>query len=68
MCKPYVNPVRMMRQQETKRENKKRLVKYPGIGEAAELLGVTRTHIYRVLEGERRSPRVEAFAKKKGWL
>jgi len=38
--------------------------RYPGIVEAARALGVNRSHIYRVLEGERRSPRVEAYFRK----
>lgn len=37
-----------------------RRVKYPGIIAAAAALGVTRIHLYYVLEGERKSPRIEA--------
>lgn len=43
---------------------KKRQVKYPGIGAAAEELGVSRIHLWYVLEGERRSPRIEAWLRR----
>lgn len=33
----------------------KRQIKYPGIVECAEALGVSREHLYRVLEGDRES-------------
>lgn len=35
------------------------LTKYPGICEAAKELGVCRTHLWYVLRGDRRSPRIE---------
>ena len=59
----------MMPQQTEKHDTKVRSRrrgknKYPGIVEAARALGVNRSHIYRVLEGERRSPRVEAYFRK----
>jgi DNA-binding phage protein len=34
-----------------------------GITEAARKLGVTRQHLYLVIKGERRSPRIERFLK-----
>lgn len=36
-----------------------RQVRFPGICEFAEQARVTRIHAYRVLTGERRSPRLE---------
>lgn len=49
----------MMRQRGVKNK-KKRQIQHRGICDAARELGVTRTHLYRVLRGERRSPRIEA--------
>lgn len=46
---------------DTKIRRRRGDTKYPGIVEAARVLKVNRSHIYRVLEGERRSPRVEAY-------
>jgi hypothetical protein len=34
--------------------------RFPGIHTFADRLGIDRSHVYRVLTGERRSPRVEA--------
>lgn len=36
--------------------------RFPGICEAAAAFGVTRQHLYFVLTGERRSPRIERSA------
>ena len=41
---------------------KKRAVRFPGIVAHARALGVTRVHLWFVLTGERRSPRIEAYA------
>jgi len=49
----------MMRHQ-GKKVKHKREFRYPGICEAAKELGVNRSHLYRVLSGERVSPRIEA--------
>jgi hypothetical protein len=38
-----------------------RKVRFHGIGEAAKELGVTRLHLYYVIRGERRSPRIEEW-------
>ena len=43
---------------------KKRRVRFPGIVGHARSLGVSRIHLYFVLTGARRSPRVEAYAAK----
>lgn len=55
----------MMPQHKEKHDHKvkraRSATKYPGILEAARVLGVNRSHIYRVLEGERKSPRIEAY-------
>lgn len=50
----------MMRQRSTKsKQASGRQVRFPGICEFAESANVTRIHAYRVLTGERRSPRLE---------
>jgi hypothetical protein len=41
-----------------------RPIRFQGIGEAAALLGVTREHLYHVIRGARRSPRIEKWLKK----
>jgi hypothetical protein len=60
-----------MTRQPTESQKKSRgrngLTRFPGICQAAKDLGVCRQHIYFVLTGVRRSPRVEAYAKEKGW-
>lgn len=38
----------------------RRVIRYPGIKRHARELGVTHPHLWRVLVGERRSPRLEA--------
>jgi hypothetical protein len=38
-------------------------VRFPGICEHARRLGVNRIHLYYVLTGARRSPRIEAYAR-----
>lgn len=38
-----------------------RPIRHRGIGRAAKELGVTRHHLYRVITGERRSPRIEKW-------
>ena len=38
----------------------RQLVRFPGIVEDAAMLGVERTHLYRVLKGERESRRLTA--------
>jgi len=45
-------------------ENKHKRVRYPGIVAAARELGVSRIHLYYVLRGERKSPRIEAWLSK----
>ena len=45
-----------------------RVVRFPGITFHAQKMGVTRIHLWRVLVGERRSPRLEAYAKAHGLL
>jgi hypothetical protein len=40
---------------------KERRRRFHGIGAAARELGVTRHHLFRVIVGERRSPRIEAW-------
>jgi DNA-binding phage protein len=42
------------------RAARKRLIKYPHIGIVAREQGVTRQHLYEVLEGNRCSPRLKA--------
>lgn len=49
----------MMRHQ-VANHKQKRAIRFPGLCQAAERLGVDRSHLYRVLVGERRSPRIEA--------
>jgi len=50
----------MMRQRtEKSKRNSRRQVRFPGICEFAKSAKVTRIHAYRVLTGERRSPRLE---------
>ena len=46
-------------QHSSKPNTEKRKVKYYGLGRAAIRLNVTRQHLYFVLEGQRRSPRIE---------
>jgi hypothetical protein len=41
-----------------------RPVRHHGIGQAAATLGVTRHHLYRVITGERKSPRIERWLRK----
>lgn len=48
----------MLREHEQKRTPNKR-TRFPGIVRAAKGLGVSRIHLYYVLIGERRSPRIE---------
>ena len=48
-----------MRQPIEKNKGKRPFV-ISGICAAAVELGVTRTHLYRVLQGERKSPRIES--------
>ncbi|MDZ7317469.1 MAG: hypothetical protein ONB24_15260 [candidate division KSB1 bacterium] len=48
-----------------KKNTRKNRVRFPGICSLAAELGVTRIHLYRVLTGERRSPRIEAHPKVK---
>lgn len=43
---------------------KKRAIRFPGIVRHAQALGVSRVHLWFVLTGERRSPRIEAYASK----
>jgi hypothetical protein len=40
--------------------------RFPGICEDAKALGVSRSHLYFVLTGERKSPRIEEYYRKKG--
>lgn len=40
---------------------KTRAQRFPGIVARARALGVSRIHLYYVLTGERRSPRIEAY-------
>lgn len=47
---------------EPSEQKKKRAVRFPGIVAHARALGVSRIHLYYVLIGERRSPRIEAYA------
>lgn len=47
----------MMRQRKKKTRAKR--VRFPGIGAFAEKAGVNRSHAYRVLVGERKSPRLQ---------
>lgn len=49
----------MMRQRVHK-SKQKREIRFAGICEAARFFGVGRDHLYRVLTGERRSPRIES--------
>lgn len=39
-----------------KKQANKRRIRFPGITQAARDLGVTRTHLYYVLTGDRKSP------------
>jgi hypothetical protein len=39
-------------------------VMYPDICKHAEILGVSRIHLYYVLRGDRKSPRIEAYLAK----
>jgi hypothetical protein len=41
---------------------KPRCIRFPGIVKHAAHLGVSRIHLYYVLIGERRSPRIERYA------
>jgi len=50
----------MLQQQGRINKRKSSRVRFPGIGKFAEASGVTRIHAYRVLAGERKSPRLEA--------
>ena len=50
----------MIRQQAMKTSRKSRKFRFIGLCEAAEQLGVNRCHLYYVLNGIRRSPRIEA--------
>jgi len=45
----------MLRQRSTKTKTKRGPTKYPGIVRDATELGVTRVHLWRVLEGQRES-------------
>lgn len=40
---------------------KPRRIRFPGIVKHAETLGVSRIHLYYVLTGVRRSPRIERY-------
>jgi hypothetical protein len=40
--------------------------RFPGICEDAKALGVSRSHLYFVLTGQRKSPRIEEYYRKKG--
>ncbi len=53
----------MLRQQSKK--SKKNRPRFKGICELAKSLDLDRIHVYRVLIGERKSPRVEAAARAK---
>jgi hypothetical protein len=52
----------MLREQQ--RAEKRRRVRFPGIVRHAQELGVSRIHLYYVLTGVRRSPRIEDYARK----
>jgi hypothetical protein len=43
---------------------RKRSVRFSGICDHAKVLGVSRIHLYYVLTGVRRSPRIEAYVRK----
>ena len=45
-----------------------RVVRFPGIIALASELGVTHSHCWRVLVGERRSPRIERIAQQRGFI
>ena len=49
----------MIRQQTMKTNRKSKKFRFIGLCEAAEELGVNRCHLYYVLNGIRRSPRIE---------
>lgn len=51
----------MLRQRTTKGKQ----IRFPGICEFARQMHVGREHVYRVLVGERRSPRLEKAARKR---
>lgn len=56
------NAEAMMLREQAKRENirgRNRRTKYPGICEFSARMGVSRVHVYYVLRGDRRSPRIE---------
>jgi len=59
----------MMTPRQSQVEKEKRIrgrngrTRFPGICSAAVELGVSRQHLYFVLTGERRSPRIEAWVK-----
>ncbi|MGN0855914.1 MAG: hypothetical protein ACI4YA_00270 [Candidatus Spyradenecus sp.] len=46
---------------------KRKSLTFAGVTVLAARLGVTKSHVSRVLHGERRSTRVEAAARKMGW-
>lgn len=46
----------MLRRLTAKSEKQRRKIRFPGIVAHAEKLGVNRSHLYRVLTGERPSP------------
>ena len=46
----------MLRQPTAKGEAKRRKIRFPGIVVCAQKLGVDRSHLFRVLTGERKSP------------
>jgi len=48
----------------TRGKGKRKIIRFPGIVEHARHLGVSRIHLYFVLTGERRSPRIEAYMNK----
>ncbi len=56
----------MLRQQ-SKKSKKNRTIRprFKGICELAKSLDLDRVHVYRVLTGERKSPRVESAARAK---
>ena len=49
----------MIRQQMMKTSRKSKKFRFLGLCEAAEQLGVNRCHLYYVLTGARKSPRIE---------
>lgn len=46
------------------RTAKRKIIRFPGIVEFARQAGVTRIHAYRVLTGERKSPRLTKLWRK----